>query len=169
MCMAQNEMRLTSTNHGTTISSTVLKRFSSSSSTRSIHLRDWAILEWEYQPRNGEKRFTNRSCPAKAVLHKAVIAQAQQEIAMVMAAPLVERKEPAQQVERKELVRQEQLQLGRVHKLLNRHHRRKHPLNHTCNHNLRNTNNHNKGHITRISLRKLPQTQTAWLLPQSPN
>ena len=81
----------------------------------------------------------------------------------------VERKEQAQRAECKGQVRQEQLQLGREHKLLNRHHRRKHPLNHTCNHNLRNTNTHNKGHITHINLRKLPQPRTAWLLLQSPN
>jgi hypothetical protein len=60
-----------------------------------------------------------------------------------------------------------QVQLGREHKLLNRHHRRKHPLNHTCNHNLRNTNNHNKRHITRINLRNLPQPRTAWVLSRA--
>ena len=81
----------------------------------------------------------------------------------------VERKEQAQRAERKGQARQEQVQLGREHKLLNRHHRRKHPLNHTCNHNLRNTNNHNKRHITRINLRNLPQPRTAWVLSQSPN
>lgn len=81
----------------------------------------------------------------------------------------VERKEQAQRAERKGKVRQEQVQLGREHKLLNRHHRRKHPLNHTCNHNLRNTNNHNKQNITRINLRNLPQPRTAWVLSQSPN
>ena len=81
----------------------------------------------------------------------------------------VERKEQAQRAERKGQARQEQVQLGREHKLLNQHHRRKHPLNHTCNHNLRNTNNHNKRHITRINLRNLPQPRTAWVLSQSPN
>ena len=81
----------------------------------------------------------------------------------------VERKEQAQRAERKGQVRQEQLPLDRVHKLLNRHHRRKHPLNHTCNHNLRNTNTHNKRHITHINLRNLPHPRTAWVLSQSPN
>lgn len=58
-------------------------------------------------------------------------------------------------VERKGQVRQEQLQLGREHKLLNRHHRRKHPLNHTCNYHL--YNNPNRQHIPRVNLRNLPQ------------
>ena len=69
----------------------------------------------------------------------------------------VERKEQAQRAERKGQVRQEQLQLGREHKLLNRHHRRKHPLNHTCNYHLYNNHNPNRQHIPRINLRKLPQ------------
>ena len=82
---------------------------------------------------------------------------------------MAERKGRVQRVERKGQVRQEQVQLGRERKLLNRPHRHKHPLNHTCNHNLRNTNNHNKRHITHINLRKLPQPRTAWLLLQNPN
>ena len=144
MYMAQNDLRLTSTNHGTTISSIVLKRYSSSSSTHSIHLKDWVILDWEFLPRNGVKRFISCSCQVKAALHKAVVAQGQREIAMATAAQRIERNGRVRRMGRKEQVRQVQLQLGRELKLLNRH---KHPLNHTCNRNLHNTNNPNKPHI----------------------